>query len=149
MSESVTEKRLSSLKLVLRVLLGATLVVSGIAHLSFARLEFQAQVPAWIPVDPGVLVVVSGVVEILLGVGVGSRGPVVKWAGLAAAVFFVVAVFPVRVGQYIGGIDAFWFDSDPGRLARLFIEPLWTLWALWSTSAPSLFRRKPREQNEG
>jgi len=137
-------KRIRALNLSLRVLLGLALASSGIAHLSFARVDYVSQVPTWVPLDASVIVAVSGVVEILLGIGVASRGKVVPWAGLAAALFFVAAVFPVRVGQYVEGIDAFWYDSDGTRLARLFIQPVWIVWALWSTSAISLLRRKPK-----
>ncbi len=32
-----------------RIALGAGLVFAGIAHLTFKRKEFQAQVPDWVP----------------------------------------------------------------------------------------------------
>ncbi|WP_353050446.1 hypothetical protein [Chryseobacterium sp. ISL-6] len=32
-----------------RVALGAFLISAGIGHLTFARKEFQAQVPEWVP----------------------------------------------------------------------------------------------------
>jgi hypothetical protein len=34
---------------VARIMLGGTLVVAGISHLTFARKSFRAQVPDWIP----------------------------------------------------------------------------------------------------
>ena len=51
----------------LRWALGGFLVVAGSAHLSGRRDEFRAQVPSWFPIDAGVVVAVSGVVEIALG----------------------------------------------------------------------------------
>ena len=130
-------------KLVLRILLGVALVGFGIGHLTFARLDYQAQVPMWVPLDADFVVVASGIVEILLGIGVASWGRVVPWAGLAAATFFIV-VFPGNISQYVNGVDALGFDSDGARLGRLFLQPVWILWALWSTSALSLLRRKSK-----
>ncbi|MGA0044615.1 MAG: hypothetical protein ACO3II_08530, partial [Ilumatobacteraceae bacterium] len=51
----------------MRLLLGAALFFAGIGHLTAQRTEFQAQVPSWFPVDADLVVVVSGIVEILLG----------------------------------------------------------------------------------
>ena len=135
------------LKLVARVLLGAALTYSGIGHLSFLRDEFQAQVPLWLPLTADFVVVASGVVEILLGVGLLSWGRIVPLIGLATAVFFVL-IFPGNISQYVEGIDAFGLDSDQARLTRLFFQPLLVVWALWSTGALSLLRRKRRPGDE-
>lgn len=40
-----------ALKLSLRVLLGLALASSGIAHLSFTRVDYVSQVPTWVPLD--------------------------------------------------------------------------------------------------
>ena len=43
----------------------------GIAHLSFRRIEFQAQVPAWLTKDEfwiDFVVIVSGYIEIIFGI---------------------------------------------------------------------------------
>ncbi len=122
------------LRLLARVGLGAGLIYAGISHLSFSRLEFQAQVPLWLALDPDFVVIASGVVEILLGLGLLSFGKLVPLAGIAAAVFFVV-IFAGNINQYVEGIDAFGLDTDQARLQRLFFQPVLVLWALWSTSA--------------
>ena len=36
---------------ILRVILGLIMIYIGIAHLSFRRIEFQAQVPRWLTSD--------------------------------------------------------------------------------------------------
>ena len=54
-------------KKLFQVLLGLTLIYTGVLHLATQRQEFQAQVPSWLPLDPDFVVVASGVVEILLG----------------------------------------------------------------------------------
>ena len=127
------------LRLLARVGLGAGLIYAGISHLSFSRLEFQAQVPLWLALDPDFVVIASGVVEILLGLGLLSFGKLVPLAGIAAAVFFV-AIFAGNINQYVEGIDAFGLDTDQARLQRLFFQPVLVLWALWSTSALSFLR---------
>ena len=52
---------------VARVLLGAILLFTGIGHLTFARQEFVAQVPAWVPFSTDLVVLTSGVAELCLG----------------------------------------------------------------------------------
>ena len=51
------------LRLLARVGLGAGLIYAGISHLSFSSLEFQAQVPVWLALDPDFVVIASGVVD--------------------------------------------------------------------------------------
>ena len=51
-----------------RFLLAAGLLTAGVAHLLWARYEFRAQVPSWLPVDDDLVVVASGAVEIVLGI---------------------------------------------------------------------------------
>jgi uncharacterized membrane protein len=130
---------LKALRLVLRLLLGGALIYAGISHLTFSRQEFQAQVPVWLPLDADFVVLASGVVEILLGIGIASAGAVVPIAGLLAAAFFI-AIFPGNINQYVEGISAFGLDSDQARLNRLFFQPVLVIWALWSTSAISYLK---------
>jgi uncharacterized membrane protein len=130
-------------RLIARLGLGGALIFAGIGHLTFSRVEFQAQVPVWLPLDPDFVVVASGVVEIMLGIGIASAGALVPWAGLAAALFFV-AIFPGNINQYIEGISAFGLDTDEARFTRLFFQPVLVVWALWSTGAIRYLRDRIR-----
>jgi uncharacterized membrane protein len=112
--------------------LGAALVVAGTGHLTVQRQEFQAQVPSWFPADPDAVVVVSGIVELLLGAALILSGRRSAPVGVVAAGFFVV-IFPGNIAQFLEGTDAFGLDSDAKRFARLFFQPLLVVWALWST----------------
>ena len=115
------------------MLLGSALIYTGILHLTSSRLEFQAQVPPWVPFSPDFIVLASGVVEILLGIilaGLRRR----KEVGVLTALFFI-AIFPGNISQYVNKVDAFGLDSDQARLIRLFFQPLLVIWALWSTEA--------------
>lgn len=125
-----------------RWLLGGALVYAGVAHLTTAREEFQAQVPEWFPVDADLVVLVSGVAEIALGVSLLAWRSRRVEVGLATAAFFI-AVFPGNVAQYVEGTDAFGLDSDRARLIRLFFQPVLVAWALWSTGAPPFRGREP------
>lgn len=119
-----------------RVKLAALLGAAGVAHLTTLRRGFRITVPDWatklLRTDKDTIVVVSGVVEILLAVALlllpGER----RRVGLAVAAFFV-AVFPGNVHQWRTGRSAPGLDTDAKRLARLFLQPLLVLWAVWST----------------
>jgi uncharacterized membrane protein len=116
-----------------QVLLGAALIYAGITHFTTSRLEFQAQVPNWVPFSADFVVLASGVVEILLGLALASLR-YRKEVGIATALFFV-AIFPGNISQYVNGIYAFGLDTDRARAIRLFFQPVLVIWALWSTGA--------------
>jgi uncharacterized membrane protein len=117
-----------------QVALGAFLLSAGVSHLTVSRLEFQAQVPTWLPLDPDFVVISSGIVEILLGLALITLWPLRKRVGLVTALFFV-AIFPGNINQLVNGIDAFGLNSDSARATRLLFQPVLVLWALWSTGA--------------
>lgn len=122
-----------------RIALGSALVFAGVGHMTFARQDFQAQVPEFVPFDPDVTVLASGVVEILLGsstIFLKSRRAAV---GLVLAAFFV-AVFPGNLAQLIHHRDAFGLNSDQARATRLIFQPVLIAWALWSTGAWAALR---------
>jgi uncharacterized membrane protein len=114
-----------------QILLGAALIYAGITHLTTSRIEFQAQVPTWVPLSADFVVLASGVVEICLGIALTSL-QYRRYVGWITAAFFV-AIFPGNISQYVNGIDAFGLDTDQARLIRLFFQPLLVLWALWAT----------------
>ena len=127
------------LQRILRTWLGVTLAFAGVSHLTSQREAFQAQVPAWVPVGEDLVVVVSGVVEVTLGLALVALlvPSLSRWravVGLVVAMFFVV-IFPGNVGQWLEGKAAFGLDTDAQRVARLFFQPVLVVWALWSTGA--------------
>ena len=125
-----------------RLALGGALVLAGTSHLTVGREEFRAQVPPWFPADPDAVVVVSGWVEIALGLALLLAPGRHRWlVGWVAALFFV-AIFPGNVSQYLTRTDGFGLDSDRARAARLLFQPLLVLWALWSTRAWSTWRER-------
>ena len=128
----------------MQVLLGSALIYTGILHLTSSRLEFQAQVPPWVPFSPDFVVLASGVVEILLGLALASLRRR-KEVGILTALFFI-AIFPGNISQYVNKVDAFGLDSDQARLIRLFFQPLLVIWALWSTEAWKTIKSKAAQR---
>ena len=123
-----------------RMALGLFMTFAGIGHVTFAREEFRAQVPTWVPGSPDVTVLASGAVEIALGASMivlTKRRAVV---GLLLAAFFV-AVFPGNIAQFVNPRDAFGLNSDRARFVRLLFQPVLIAWALWSTGAWRALRR--------
>jgi uncharacterized membrane protein len=133
---------------VMRVVLGAFLLLAGVGHLSWARDEFQAQVPSWFPVDADLVVLASGVVEIVLGASLVALPRYRVVVGWATAAFFVV-IFPGNIAQFVEGKDGFGLDSDAARATRLLFQPVLVVWALWSTGAWAARRTRPLTRDGG
>ncbi|MBX0292670.1 hypothetical protein K3G63_19655 [Hymenobacter sp. HSC-4F20] len=132
----------TTLQNIARGVLGTFMLVAGTGHLTFARQEFQAQVPDFVPLDKDSVVLASGVVEIGLGLALlalKGRNRVRMGIGLAA---FYAAVFPGNIHQYTHHISAFGLDTDAKRFGRLFFQPVLMGWALWSTGALQALRKR-------
>ena len=141
--------KISPIQSIFCKLLGVFLVLAGLGHLSWLRQEFLAQVPSWMPIDGGLIVVISGIVEIILGVGlIILPGKYRVIAGWATAAFFVI-IFPCNISQYVNRIDAFGLNSDLSRLIRLFLQPVLVIWALWSTGAWQALRNRKSGKSTG
>lgn len=123
-----------------RILMGLGMLTAGIGHLTVQRQAFQAQVPSWVPLEKDLTVVLSGYVEILLGLAMLVGGRYRTRYGLALALFFVL-VFPGNIAQYLNRTDAFGLDTDGKRFARLFFQPVLIAWALWSSGAYARWRQ--------
>ncbi|WP_161883505.1 DoxX family protein [Deinococcus alpinitundrae] len=112
-----------------RLLLGSALLLAGTGHLTSLRQAFRAQVPTWLPLDPDVVVLTSGVVELALGAALIALPRYRLTVGVVVAAFFV-AVFPGNISQYLTHTNAFGLNTDQARLVRLFFQPLLVAWAL-------------------
>ena len=135
--------RISVVQTIFRLLLGAALLFAGTSHLTWARTEFQAQVPRWLPLPPDLVVVASGIVELALGgalVALPRHRTIVGW--IVAA--FFVAIFPGNISQYTNRIDGFGLDTDRARAIRLLFQPVLVAWALWSSGAWQAWRERRR-----
>ncbi|MCD2168881.1 MULTISPECIES: hypothetical protein [Microbacterium] len=116
--------------------LALAMMFAGVAHLTFARRDFQAQVPdalvEKLPLDRDAVVVASGVVEAAFGLALVALPKERRRIGAALAAFFV-AIFPGNIDQWRKGRSAFGLDTDQKRFGRLFFQPLLVAAAWWST----------------
>lgn len=126
---------------IFRILLALFMVFAGFSHLTFNRVEFQAQVPEWLPMSKDLVVILSGIVEMILGLGLLFWKNQRVNFGWALAIFYVL-IFPGNISQYIEGKDFASLDSDTARLIRLFFQPVLIAWALWSSGAWKAWRNR-------
>lgn len=123
------------------ILIGLFLIFTGTGHLTFMRIAFLAQVPNWVPMDPDMVVVLSGVVEIVLGGSLIFLQKQRATVGWIVALFFV-AVFPGNIAQLVNRKFAFGLNSDLLLWLRLPFQPILIATVLWSTTAWSTWRNK-------
>lgn len=125
---------------IFRIVLAVFMVYAGFSHLTFNRIDFQAQVPDWVPMSKDLVVILSGIVEMILGLGLAFWKKHRINFGWALAIFFVL-IFPGNIAQYLGEKDAFGaLTTDRARLIRLFFQPVLIVWALWSSGAWKAYR---------
>ncbi len=126
---------------VVTALLGIMLVCLGIGHLTFMRTAFLAQVPNWVPLNTDLVVVLSGIVEIILGLSlifIQNQKALVGWI---VALFFVL-IFPGNIAQLVNQKHEFGLDSDLLLWLRLPLQPILIAIVLWSTTAWRSWRNK-------
>jgi uncharacterized membrane protein len=130
----------SVIQKIFRIVLALFMIYAGFSHLTFNRVEFQAQVPDWVPLSKDLVVILSGIVEMILGLGLALWKSKRVEFGWALAIFYIL-IFPGNIAQYMDGKDAFGaLDSDRARLIRLFFQPVLIAWALWSSGAWKAWR---------
>lgn len=122
-----------------RIFLGIFMITAAIGHFTFQRDDFQAQVPNWIPLDKDLVVILSGIVEMAIGLAVVFMTNHKVKIGIFLAIFYVI-VFPGNIAQYLNGIDALGMNTDQARLIRLFFQPVLIFLTLWSSGAIAFFK---------
>ena len=132
----------SKTQIIFRFIIAFAMVFAGISHFTFSRVDFAAQVPNWVPMSKNIVVILSGIVEIFLGLGLAFWKTQRVRFGWALALFYVL-IFPGNIAQYLNGTDAFGsLNSDAARLTRLFFQPVLISWALWSSGAWNAWRTR-------
>ena len=116
--------------------LGGFMSFAGVSHLTHQREEFQAQVPDWFPGSKDAVVVVSGVVEIVLGASLLLSRRRRADFGIALAAFYA-AIFPGNIAQYAERHNGFGLDTDAKRFVRLLFQPLLIAGALHAAGLPA------------
>jgi uncharacterized membrane protein len=117
-------------KLAMCILLGVLMIAAGAMHFVAPRVYVRI-VPRWLP-RPGLLVAVSGMCEMLGGLGLLI--PLTRtWAAWSLVALFV-AVFPANVNMAVNRIG---FGRKPWPVwalwARLPLQAVLVAWAAWFT----------------
>jgi len=84
--------------------------------------------------NPDLVVILSGIVEILLGASLVLLGKQRIQLGWIIAVFFVL-VFPGNIAQLVEHRNAFGLNTDVKRWLRLPFQPMLVFLVLWCTGA--------------
>lgn len=127
------------------VLLGVFMAVAGIAHLTFARTEFAALVPTWLPLDPAAVVVSSGLVELAFAAALLCWRSQRRAVCICLAGFFLV-VWLGNIDQYVNATAAFGLQSDAARATRMALQPLLIAGALWGGGVITSGNPSPEKQ---
>lgn len=134
-----TDSTLVRYKRPLRYVMGAVYVFAGVMHFVSPR-PFEEIVPPSLP-RPRALVYLSGVAEIVLGLGVLVERT--RHRSAWGLVFLLAAVFPANVhmatsDMTIPGVPE-WAEglADAALWARLPLQGVLALWAWWYTDGAS------------
>ncbi len=121
-------------RLISRILLASLFLFAGSVHLADPAL-FLPIMPPWIPF-PIYSIVVSGVFEILGGIGLLiPESRILALTGWCLALL-LVAVFPANIYMAAAHIQVHGIPSQPWMAwARLALQPILIAGALWSTEA--------------
>jgi uncharacterized membrane protein len=106
------------------------MVFAGAAHL-FVATPFIQHLPIWVPLRAEI-VLVTGLVEIGLGIALLLPPPTRRLVGVALALY-LLAVFPGNAYVALFEVEV---DGQPGGVypwVRLPLQLLFIAWALWST----------------
>lgn len=120
------------IRVIFRVLLAVLFLFAGTVHLVDPKL-FLPIVPPWIPWHLS-CIEVSGIFEILGGVGLLISAPRVQCLAGWGLVLLLVAVFPANIYMAMANIKIHGFPSEPWMgWARLPLQPLLIIGVLWTT----------------
>jgi uncharacterized membrane protein len=104
----------SMMQNIARIILGLFMVFAATAHFTFRRSEFQAQVPVWLPLSKNLVVILSGVIEIALGVAMIHWTSEKIWVGCALAIFLDPDL-PWKYRSIYGSHQRIWIEYRSGK----------------------------------
>lgn len=134
----LNQRVISILKHSVRFALAGFMIFAGSGHFTNTE-SFTAQVPPFLP-GTEMIVYVSGVIEIVLGLGLAFWKSQRVNFGVALAIFYIL-IFPGNISQFVTQTSAFGLDTDIARAIRLLFQPVLVVAALWCTDAFADFRK--------
>ena len=122
---------MSTIKQVLRWVMGAFYVVAGVMHFA-APDAYLPMMPLYLPAH-AVLVFWSGVAEVLCGVGVLVSGT--RVAAAWGTIALLIAIFPANVHIALHNVPLFGASEGAGiwNWVRLPFQGVLIAWAYWYT----------------
>ncbi len=116
----------------LRWLLAGLMIVAGLNHFRMPAL-YIAMIPAWLPA-PSALNIISGIAEIVGGLGLLAPWPAVRRAASWGLVALLLCVFPANVNMAIHHLPLGDNHVPAWTLwARLPLQAILIAWAWWCT----------------
>lgn len=121
---------MSMIKRVFCGLLATAICLAGVTHFTMTD-SYAAIVPAYLPM-PTEIVYISGVVEILLGLGL--LAPATRRKAAWGLIALLVAVLPANINQAMHNIQPPGLEMSPTMLwVRLPMQLVLIAWAWWMT----------------
>jgi uncharacterized membrane protein len=121
-------------RIIVRLLLAALFLFAGTVHLRDPDL-FAPVMPPWIPFHRA-CIIISGVFEILGGVGLLVPLRPIQFMSGWGLTLLLVAVFPANIYMAMAGVKVHGFPSHAWMAwVRLPLQPLFILGVLWVTQA--------------
>ncbi len=131
----------------LRWLLAGLMIVAGLNHFRVPAL-YIAMIPAWLPA-PSALNIISGIAEILGGIGLLAPWPAVRRAASWGLIALLLAVFPANINMAIHNLPLGDNHVPAWTLwARLPLQVVLIAWAWWCTAGFLNARTKTTQQLE-
>ena len=128
-------------RFIIRILLGVLFLTAGTLHLCRASLFVQIM-PPWIPFHHA-CVIISGVCELLGGVGLLIPGRRIQIASGWFLTLLLVAIFPANIYMTLDHVPVNGKEISPFLLwARLSVQPVLIVAVLWVTRAWSEICKK-------
>jgi uncharacterized membrane protein len=122
---------LAWLKLGLKFLLGVFMIFAGVRH--FTHPDFYLQLmPPYIPAHK-LMVDLSGVAEIVLGIGLLVPVPRVSQLSAWGIIALLIAIFPANIHVFLNRAEIFPDVPDALHFIRLPLQGIFILWAWWFT----------------
>ena len=122
------------IRLIVRLLLAALFLFAGTVHLREPDL-FMPVMPPWIPF-PRACILISGVFELLGGLGLLIPVRSVEIATGWGLTLLLIAVFPANIYMAVAHVKVHGFPAHEWMAwARLTLQPLFIVAVLWVTRA--------------
>lgn len=117
----------------LRWLFAGLMILAGLNHFRVPAL-YIAMIPSWLPA-PSALNIISGVAEILGGIGLLAPWPAVRRAASWGLIALLLAVFPANINMAINNLPLGDNHVPAWTLwARLPLQAILIAWAWWCTA---------------